>query len=242
MAGVLSKEKKMNDTTLIEMVHLSGQKPKTQEMHIEAGKKLIEGNTLVKQLYVLKEGIVMVTPRVGVQRNLAQTEYVGIGTAWSILGARPFFSTAPSPLVYTALTDCTLFTFDSRMFQTEQSGMGLSKDALLGIARGLMLNSDISEIFVPKIAKALGYTVSAKPSFQEIQDSIKQITAEKHAGKVQELIFNCLVKLLKKHEEVSRGTANIVGSPALAAERRHSATPPPIPSSLARRAWEASRS
>jgi CRP-like cAMP-binding protein len=231
----------MNDTTVVEMVHMNGEKPKTLKVHINAGEQIIKYGDRVNCLYVLKEGTVMVTPGPRVNNHLTQTEYVGMETEWSILGARPFFSTGQSPFVYTALTDCTIFTFDARMFQTEQDGRGLSKEALLAIARGLVLNSDISEIFVPKIAQALGYDIPKKPNFQELQRGVKLITAAHCAKRFRELIFKSLVKLLRSHELALSGKGVIVGSPALAAERRRFMAPPPIPHSLARHVWETSR-
>lgn len=230
----------MDDTTLVEMVHVSGKEAETHQMQIGAGERLIAGCTHVKRLYVLKEGTVMVAPAPGAKLSLTRTEYVGLGNDWCILGARPFFTARPSRLVYTALTDCTIFWFDSRMFQTAHDEKGLSRESLLGIARGLVLNSDISEIFVPKIAKVLGCDIPESPTEREMQAGVELITAPCHVKRFQSLAFTSLVKLLRKHELVMNGKAHIVGSRALAEDRRRTATPPPPPCSLARRVWEAS--
>lgn len=223
------------------MIHMSGEEAETQEMCIEAREKLIKGGAHVKKLYVLKEGTVMVTPRAGSERLLTKTEYIGIGSEWSILGARPFFSMGPSPFVYTALTDCKIYTFDTRMFQTESDGKGLSKESLLTIARGLVLNSDISEIFVPKIAKAFGFNIPTNPNLNELQAGIELITAPHHRENFRKKIFQCLIALLKKHEEVSKNPIRLVGSAALVRDKRRTTAPPPAPGSLPRRMWEAGR-
>lgn len=234
----------MDDTTQVEMAHMSGEDPQTFVKSVEAGTRIIEGGAEVKRLFVLKEGAVMVSPASGVKASPNQTEYIGMAGSWSTLGARPFFAAKASSLVYTALTDCTGFWYDSRMFQTERDGKGLSRGSLLGIARSLVLNSDISEIFVPKVAAALGYDVPKRPNLHELQAAIGLITRPDHREAFQKFAFTTLVKLLRKHELVMKGDASIVGSAALAAEGRRpkSATPPPTPHSLARRAWEASRS
>jgi hypothetical protein len=185
----------------------------------------------------------MVSPAAGSAKRLIRTKFVGMQGAWSTLGAWPFFAAEKSPFVYTTLTDCTIFWFDSRMFQTERDGKGLSHESLLGIARGLVFNSDISEIFIPKVSKALGYGTAARMNLRGLQKMAEAITAPRHAEELQTLVFESLVKLLRKHELVMNGDASVVGSAALAAEGRRPkpATPPPMPHSLARRAWEASR-
>jgi len=196
----------MDKNSAFERHDRKGRLPKTWEALYRAGDIIIQKSMPVRKICVLAQGTIRIETDGAMRAKIPlRTTFTCSNTdqkSWAILGPLFFFDRQLSDFNYRAVTDCTVLTFDSRMFATRKDRLETLVD-LAPIAKTIVCNSDLSHRLIPNVARAMGIDAPDEPTFGQIVHLLRIMHDPDMVEDMLEQAFHCVQRLIQHREDLA---------------------------------------
>ena len=193
-----SLPKYIGDETIISLenavaaVKKDARKPTGFERHeLRAGECLYELGKAPDAIYMLRAGAIRLMAAadrpIGAMPITVRYEAVPKGgSERPLLGARYYFSRTPCTLQYFAETPCSLYRITSTALNDLHDA---DREAVIMIMYWLIACSDISDVFIPIVNKALGLEQTAITDTKVLFRAVEEFRASRNDPKMLDLLY-----------------------------------------------------